>query len=98
MLLRPIGAMLLLALLVACEAVPVEDGDRREQAVARVCMNAVAASLKIDRATLTSASVRSLPEGDQATVQTPDGAVRCYTDLSGQVTSIVRVASPPPAA
>lgn len=92
---RPV-ALLGLAAVVACDTVPVEEGARRTDALARLCINSVAASLKIDRGTVAATGSRSMPEGDEVSVITPDGSLKCYVGLDGKVFAIRRVATAQP--
>jgi hypothetical protein len=81
----------------ACEAVTVEGASPAESVTARTCLGSVAASLDLDRKTLTATAVQSLPEGDMVSIATADGQVRCYTDLTGKVVSIQHAPAPPAA-
>lgn len=93
------GVLASVFVLSACEAVVVEgSASPADGLVARTCLGSVAASLDLDRKTLTAKSVQSLPEGDMVLVGTADGEVRCYTDLTGKVVSIKQAPPPPPTA
>jgi allophanate hydrolase subunit 2 len=93
---RPVFAFSLLALAGACTAVPVEEGDQRNQALARLCGDTIAASLKIDRKAVTPRAVSSVPEGDEVTVDIPGGSMRCYVGLDGKVFEINYLSAPSP--
>jgi hypothetical protein len=93
---RLAAALASAVVLAGCDVVPVEGVQRSDSALERTCLGSVAASLKLDRDSLSATGVQSLPEGDFVTVATSDGSVRCYTDLSGKVVSIQHVAPPPP--
>lgn len=94
---------LCLPILAGCEVSPVDGGDaaavaRANAALGRTCIGSVAASLKVERKGLSAVGFRSLPEGDEVTVRLSEAEVaRCYTDLSGKVASIQRVAVTPAA-
>src|SRR5690606_14624333 len=93
MVLRLVVPVLCLPLLAGCDVTAVDGGSadaqaqaRANAALARTCISTTAASLKLDRSTLSAVGVRSLPEGDEVTVRlSPAEVARCYTDLSGKV-------------